>query len=227
MQKKPVLYIYIFALIWLVSFLAGIRLYDIMDVVTMIIFSTGVSAIVYGGSIMSQKIRGVLTTDTVDENADSPETQNLDSTGNPEVDTLIEEAYGFLREMNNEREKIQNKDFSRKTKEIVDISYKIIKKLRHNPQAIFSAKQFLIHYLPTTTKLITNYGYMESQGISGTNISAAMAKIENSLDTLLDAYRMQLDKLFAEAALDLEVDIDVLENMLKLEGLTNSDADMK
>jgi hypothetical protein len=43
------------------------------------------------------------------------------------------------------------------------------------------------------------------------------------LDTTVEAYRKQLDALFANQALDIETDITVLENMLKKEGLTDGD----
>ena len=45
------------------------------------------------------------------------------------------------------------------------------------------------------------------------------------LDAAADAYRRQLDALFANQALDIETDITVLETMLKREGLSGGDFD--
>ena len=39
------------------------------------------------------------------------------------------------------------------------------------------------------------------------------------MDTLVHAFETQLDQLFQEDALDVSADIDVMENMLRADGL--------
>ena len=46
-----------------------------------------------------------------------------------------------------------------------------------------------------------------------------MTRIEDMLDTAIAAYKKQLDALFADQALDIETDIDVMNAMLAREGL--------
>ena len=64
---------------------------------------------------------------------------------------------------------------------------------------------------------------MEAQGIEGENISESKRRIEDAMDTLVTAFENQLDKLFESDALDLSTDIDVMERMLKADGLTGDD----
>ena len=43
------------------------------------------------------------------------------------------------------------------------------------------------------------------------------------MDTIISAYRKQLDNLYLPDTLDVDTDIDVLETMLKRDGLSTSD----
>ena len=63
---------------------------------------------------------------------------------------------------------------------------------------------------------------MDEQGIRGENIGGTIRRIEDILDTIVAAYEKQLDALFADEALDIETDIEVLDGMLSREGLKNS-----
>lgn len=56
--------------------------------------------------------------------------------------------------------------------------------------------------------------------MEGENISESKRRIEETMDTLVHAFETQLDQLFQEDALDVSADIDVMENMLRADGLT-------
>jgi hypothetical protein len=80
----------------------------------------------------------------------------------------------------------------------------------------------LDYFLPTTIKLLNAYDRMDSAGISGSNIDATKAKVEQMLNTLCSAFDKQLDALFSDEALDVSTDITVMENLLAQEGLSSS-----
>ena len=46
-----------------------------------------------------------------------------------------------------------------------------------------------------------------------------MKRIEDMLDTTIDAYKKQLDALFANQAADIQMDIEIMNGMLAREGL--------
>ena len=83
------------------------------------------------------------------------------------------------------------------------------------------------YYLPTTLKLLDAYEEFDSQPVQGENIKTAKQQIEQTLDTINIAFENLLDKLFTDEVLDVSSDISVLETMLKQEGLTGSEFDLK
>ena len=46
-----------------------------------------------------------------------------------------------------------------------------------------------------------------------------MERIEDMLDTAIEAYKKQLDALFANQAADIQMDIEIMNGMLAREGL--------
>ena len=82
---------------------------------------------------------------------------------------------------------------------------------------------FMNYYLPTTTKLIDAYRRMDQQEVQGENIRNAKHEIENSLDTINDAFEKLLDSFYKEEAMDVSSDISVMKMMMKQEGLAPDD----
>ena len=58
------------------------------------------------------------------------------------------------------------------------------------------------------------------------NITAATARIEGMMDQVVAGFEKQLDKLFQNDAMDITSDVEVLENMLKKDGLSGDDLTM-
>ena len=222
-HSKPVAHIYAFALVWLTFALAGFSIDSGRDVLIILLLSFLVSGIVFVISFVVRTVRkivfGISSVFRKNDDLDKTPIPVFTNTGNAELDAVIQEGFTLICELQNASRKIKNKDIVRKTGEMIDISHKIIEKLKRQPQLFSSAKRFFNYYLPTTTKLVTNYSYMESQGVTGDNISKAMQKIENSLTTLVGAYKNQLDTLFSNTAMDIETDIDALEQILEQESL--------
>lgn len=83
------------------------------------------------------------------------------------------------------------------------------------------------YYLPTTVKLLHAYEELDAQPIQGANILSSKKEIEDTLDTINQAFENLLDSFFQDAAWDISSDISVLQAMLAQEGLTNSAFDKK
>ena len=96
---------------------------------------------------------------------------------------------------------------------------RIFNAVREKPEKEPQIKSFMSYYLPTTLKLLRSYADFEQSGADGENIRAAKAEIERILDTLVDGFKKQLDKLYESDAMDISSDIDVLESMLRRDGL--------
>ena len=69
-------------------------------------------------------------------------------------------------------------------------------------------------------KLLKVYEDVEKQPVQGENIRKTKKEIEDSLDTMNQALEKLFDEMFQNVAIDISSDIQVLEVMLKQDGLT-------
>ena len=136
------------------------------------------------------------------------------------VDAIIAEGKLAIGEMSRLRVSISDLGIKSKIDELMIITDKIVQDAIHDPNDVPQIKRFLSYYVPTTIKLLNAYDRMSSQGIEGKNITGTMRSIEEMLDRAVDAYKKQLDSLFANQALDIETDIEVMNQMLKRESLS-------
>ena len=137
----------------------------------------------------------------------------------PEVQAIIREGRVAMKEMGRLYSSIQEPNIRSKINELMSISDKIVRDAIDDPRDVPQIRKFLDYYLPTTIKLLNAYDRMSSQEVSGENISGSMDRIENMLDTTIEAYKKQLDALFANQAADIQMDIEVMNGMLAREGL--------
>lgn len=137
----------------------------------------------------------------------------------PEVDAIIADGKIAMKEMGRLYASIRDTSVRGKINELMAVSDKIIRDAVADPSDVPQIRKFLNYYLPTTIKLLNAYDRMGAQGIEGENISGSMSRIEDMLDTTVKAYKKQLDSLFANQALDIETDIEVMNGMLAREGL--------
>ncbi|MGI5936199.1 MAG: 5-bromo-4-chloroindolyl phosphate hydrolysis family protein [Oscillospiraceae bacterium] len=141
----------------------------------------------------------------------------------PEVDAIVAEGRLAQSEMGRLYASIKDNAVRMKMNQLMQISDKIVQNAIDNPGNVPQIKKFLNYYLPTTIKLLNAYDRMSDQGIEGVNISGSMSRIEAMLDTAVEAFKKQLDSLFANQALDIETDIEVMNAMLAREGLAGGD----
>ena len=142
----------------------------------------------------------------------------------PEVQAVVDEGERAHRELEHLYATIPNLEVKAKIRELINVSDKIIEDAVTDPSDVPQIKKFLDYYLPTTIKLLNAYDRMGAQGIEGENISGTMSSIEEMLDTAVAAYKKLLDSLFANQALDVETDIEVMNTLLKREGLAEGGA---
>ena len=140
----------------------------------------------------------------------------------PEIDPILEEGNKALAEMGRLYMNIKDTEVRGKINEIMRITDKIVQDAIEDPSDIPQIKKFMNYYLPTTIKLLNAYDRMSSVGVEGENLDKSMKSINEMLDAAIAAYKKRLDSLFANQALDIETDIDVMNQMLAREGLTEN-----
>ena len=127
----------------------------------------------------------------------------------------------ILREIRQVNDDIPDAVMSAKIDRIEEITGKILKYQKEHPNKEGQLRSFLNYYLPTTLKILRAYAQLDAQGIEGENISAAKRRIEDMMDQVVYGFERQLDKLFQDDAMDITSDVEVLENMLRKDGLSD------
>ncbi len=127
----------------------------------------------------------------------------------------------ILREIRQVNDEIPDAAMSAKIDRIEEITGKILAYQKTHPNKEGQLRTFLNYYLPTTLKILRAYAQLDAQGIEGENISAAKKRIEDMMDQVVSGFEKQLDKLFQDDAMDITSDVEVLENMLKKDGLSD------
>ncbi len=145
------------------------------------------------------------------------------STGNKEIDKMIEDRDKAISEMHRLNDAIEDEKISAQIDHLEAVTNKIVDYIIAHPKKKKQVHQFFDYYLPTTLKLLNAYDRADDTGISGVNIDGTKGKVEDMMDTALDAFDKQLDALFADEAMDVSTEIDVFESMLKAEGLNAED----
>lgn len=131
-----------------------------------------------------------------------------------------DEYQKILDELRRVNDEIPDEEMTGKISRLEAVSTKIFEQAKADPEKLPQMRKFMDYYLPTSLKLLNTYAELDKQGIEGENISESKHRIEQTMDTLVKAFETQLDKLFASDALDVSTDIDVMENMLRADGLT-------
>ena len=144
-----------------------------------------------------------------------------------EVDKILAEGETAYREMERLRESIRNEAVRSKIVQIEDVADKIVKDAIDDPADLPQIRKFLDYYLPTTIRLLHAYDRMDAQMVEGENITGTKQSIEEMLDTTIDAYKKQLDALFANQALDVDAEIRAMNSMLAREGFGSNTLDIK
>ena len=144
-------------------------------------------------------------------------------TGNEELDEVIREGKAYIQRISDANDAIPGLDVSRKLDEIEDVCIRIFAVVEHNPEKLPEIRRFLNYYLPTTLKLLDAYREFDKQPVQGETVRSAKREIEETLDTIVAAFRSLLDSLYEKDAMDISADISVLRTMFAREGLTGSD----
>ena len=181
---------------------------DLEDMLEEGIFPTGF--LDYGGDLLVLSGEGLK--DTPPAPSKAPEA--------PKGEESQEDA--ILSEIRAVNDAVANEKLSAQIDRIGVITAKILEYQRSRPEKSPQLHSFLSYYLPTTLKILRAYGQLESQQVSGENITAAMERIEGMMDKVVEGFEKQLDQLFQGDAMDITADVEVLERMLAKDGLSSS-----
>ena len=144
-------------------------------------------------------------------------------TGNPDVDALLQKGREMITEIRSENDKIPDSSLSEKLDRLENLCAEIFRAVYDKPAKAPQIRKFMEYYLPTTLKMVKGYRMLDERNVSGAEARAARGRIDDALGVVLKGCEKMLDKLYQDDVLDITTDIDVLEQMLKRDGLTESE----
>ncbi len=158
----------------------------------------------------------------VDTSKEAPAQHVIPKTGDAAVDTLVEKGQDMLAQIRKENDLIPDVDLSAQMDQLDDVAGRIFRTVAEQPAKAPQIRRFMDYYLPTTLKMLSGYRKMDERQVAGKNAEETRAQIRKAMDTVVKAFNKQLDALYQDDMLDLSTDIDVMETMLKQDGLIDS-----
>ncbi len=136
---------------------------------------------------------------------------------------MLEEGQNYVRMIRLCNDEIPGEEMSGKLYKLELLVTRIFDRVEKEPELAPDLHKMLNYYLPTTQKLLEAYRDLDRQNLELDNISRTKKEIEDTLDTINQAFEKFLDELFREKAWDIQTDISVLHTMLKQDGYLNGD----
>jgi hypothetical protein len=135
---------------------------------------------------------------------------------------IIKQGEDYIREIHEYNEKIPGEVISDKLDRLEDSVRRIIDRARRHPRYVDDLRRLMNYYLPTTVKLLSAYVDLDREEKETENIVKSKREIEQTIDTLNDAFENLFDNMFEDTNLDIVTDAEVMRTLLEQEGLTGT-----
>ncbi len=139
-----------------------------------------------------------------------------------EVRKILAEGEAYINHIHECNDAIPGEAMSAKLARLEDLMRRIFAHVEKEPDSAQDLHKMMTYYLPTTTKLIDAYRDLDGQPEYGANIANTKKEIEDTLDTINEAFENLFDSLFEDTAWDISSDISTMKVMLEQEGLTKN-----
>ncbi len=158
----------------------------------------------------------------VDTTKEAPVQQVIPKTGDSTVDSLVEKGQEMLSQIRKENDLIPDAALTAQMNQLDDVANRIFHTVAEQPAKAPQIRRFMDYYLPTTLKMLSGYRKMDERQVTGKNAQETRTQIREAMNIVLKAFDKQLDALYQDEMLDLSTDIDVMETMLRQDGLIDS-----
>lgn len=136
-----------------------------------------------------------------------------------ELERALREGRARLVELRSAVQGIADDDARQKGERIAEITEMILQDIEDDPKDLRPARQFLNYYLDATITIVSRYAALSRQTVLGEDARTTLEKVETTLDIVQRAFEKQLANLMQDDVMDLDVEIEVLERTIRMEGL--------
>ena len=199
--KRPVLPVYMAALVWPIMALL-VPIYTLGGLV----LTAAVSAGAYFAGTKLCPTRVVRTLIPY-------------ATGSEDVDAMLNGIAANLDALHKLNEAIPDPQLSAAMERMEKAGRSIVETVEATPAKAKQVRRFANYYLPDAVNVLQQYAKLAKQGVQGENAASIRAEVEHNAASIATAFENQLDALYAAESMDLSADLTVLQNMLKGQGL--------
>lgn len=142
-------------------------------------------------------------------------------TGKEDADQMLALVDQKRRELHELNVRIEDAPLSAAMDRMEKACLGILNEVEQHPEKAAQVRRFANYYLQDAVKILTLYAELEEKGVQGENAAGVRAEVARNAQTIATAFENQLDSLFARDALDISTDLEVLNGMLKGQGLVD------
>ena len=138
--------------------------------------------------------------------------------GGEELQKLLEEARKDLKQISRAAREITNIKAKEDAEALEAGGRRILSYLEENPEKISMARRFFTDYLDTAAGLLERYTQQQETGLRTPEVTEALRKTAGTFPVLNEVFEKQFTRLMEGELMDVEAEISLLENTLKMEG---------
>lgn len=142
-------------------------------------------------------------------------------TGKEDADQMLALIDAKRKELHQLNVRIEDAPLSAAMDRMEKACLGILDEVEQHPEKAAQVRRFANYYLQDAVKILTLYAELEEKGVQGENAAGVRAEVAQNAQTIATAFENQLDSLFARDALDISTDLEVLNGMLKGQGLVD------
>jgi 5-bromo-4-chloroindolyl phosphate hydrolysis protein len=140
-------------------------------------------------------------------------------TGVGDVDEMLAEMSAQLDKLHKLNEELPEPALSAAMDRMEKAGRSIAEAVETSPDKAKAVRRFANYYLPDAVNVLSQYATLARQGVRGENAAAVKAQVEQNAASIATAFENQLDGLYAAESMDISADLDVLQNLMKGQGL--------
>ena len=138
--------------------------------------------------------------------------------GGEELQKLLEEARNDLKQISRAAREITNIKAKEDAEALEAGGRRILSYLEENPEKISMARRFFTYYLDTADGLLERYIQLHETGLRTPEVTETLRKTAGTFPVLNEVFEKQFTRLMEGELMDVEAEISLLENTLKMEG---------
>jgi hypothetical protein len=102
---------------------------------------------------------------------------------------------------------------------LCDTAEEILAELVAKPRKVGAARSFLTYYLDAAARIVEGYANLSRRAAASPDVARALARAEQSLESLQEAFDRQLSNVLEDRVLDLESEIELLEKTVRMDAM--------